>query len=72
MINLPHEIEGSKMKAGWQKILVNEKTLCAHIRSGNYINKLRAALYNICNMKAYESGHKENTSTRLKADGLGV
>ena len=72
MINLPREIEGSKMKAGWQKTLVNEKMLCAHIRSGNYINKLRATLHNICNMKAYESGHKENTSTRLKADELGV
>ena len=45
---------------------------CAHIRSGNYINKLRATLHNICNMKAYESNHKENTSTRLKTDELGV
>ena len=46
--------------------------LCAHIRSGNYINKLRTTLHNIFNMKAYESGHKENTSTRLKANELGV
>ena len=45
---------------------------CAHIRSGNYINKLRATLHNICNMKAYESGHKEKTSARLKADELDV
>ena len=27
---------------------------------------------NICNMKAYESGHKENASTRLKTNELGV
>ena len=64
--------KGSKMKAGWQRILANEKMLCAHIPSGDYINKLRATLHNICNMKAYESGHKENTSTRLKTDELGV
>ena len=30
--------KGSKMKADWQRILANEKMLCAHIRSGNYIN----------------------------------
>ena len=64
--------KGSKMKAGWQRILANEKMLCAHIQSGNYINKLQATLHNICNMKVYESGHKENTLKRLKADKLGV
>ena len=41
---------------------------CAHIRIGNYINKLRATLH----MKAYESGHKENTLARSKANELGV
>ena len=63
--------KGSKMKAGWQRILANEKMLCTHIRSGNYISKLQATLHNICNVKAYKSGHQENTSTRLKANGLG-
>ena len=46
--------------------------LCAHIRSRNYINKLGVTLHNICNMKAYESGDKENTSKRLEGDELGV
>ena len=39
--------KGSKMKAGWQIILANEKMICAHMRSGNNINKLRATLHNI-------------------------
>ena len=64
--------KGSKMKAGWQRCLAKEKMLSAHIRGRNYINKLGATLHNICNMKAYELGHKENTSTRLKAYELGV
>ena len=64
--------KGSKMKAGWQRILANENILCAHIRSGNYINKLRANLHSLCNMKKYISCHKENTPSRLKADELGV
>ena len=64
--------KGSEMKAGWQIILANQKMLCAHMRSKNYINKLRVTFHNICNMKTYESGQKKNISTRLKADELGV
>ena len=60
------------MKSGWQRILANEKMPCAHIRSRNYINKRQATLHNICNMKAFESSHKENTSTTLKVDQLGM
>ena len=32
--------KGSKMKAGWQRILGNEAMLCANIKSKNYINQL--------------------------------
>ena len=63
--------KGSKMKAGWQRILANQKMLCAHMQNGNYV-KLRATLHNICNLKVCESGHKDNTSTRLKTNELGV
>ena len=64
--------KGSKMKAGWQRILGNETMLCAHIRSGNFINQLRMSLHRLSDMKSYESGHKENTATRLKLDELDV
>ena len=59
--------KGYKMKAGWQRILGNETMICAHIRSGNYMS-----LHRLSDMKSYESGHKENTATRLKLDELGV
>ena len=64
--------KGSKMKAGWQRILGNEQMLCANIRNSNYINQLRVAVHRIANMKSYKSGHKENTATRLKLDELAV
>ena len=64
--------KSSKMKAGWQRFLAKEKMLSAYIRGRNYINKLGATLHNICNMKAYDLGHKKNISTRLRAYELGV
>ena len=64
--------KGSKMKAGWQRILGNEQMLCANIRNSNHINQLRVAVHRIANMKSYKSGHKENTATRLKLDELAV
>ena len=64
--------KGSKMKAGWQRILGNEQMLCANIRSTNYINQMRVTVHRIANIKLYKSGHKENTSTRLKLDELAV
>ena len=64
--------KGSKMKAGWQRILGNEQMLCANIRNSNYINQLRVAVHKLANMKMYRSGHKENTATRLKLDELAV
>ena len=63
--------KGSKMKAGWQRILVNEVILCANIKSTNHINQLRVKLH-IADMKSHKSGHKENTASRIKLDELGV
>ena len=64
--------KGSKMKAGWHRILGNEQMLCANLRNANNINQLRVAVHRIANMKQYKSGHKENTSTRLRVDELAV
>ena len=64
--------KGSKMKAGWQRILGNETMLLSNIKTTNYISQLRATLHKIAEMKSYKSGHKENTTTRLKLDELGV
>ena len=61
--------KGSKIKAGWQRILGNEEMLCANIESTNYINQV---LHYIADMKSYKSGHKENTASRIKLDELGV
>ena len=45
--------------------------LCANIKSTNYINQLRVKLHYIADMKSYKSGHKDNTTSRIKLDELG-
>ena len=64
--------KGSKMKAGWQRILGNEAILCANIKITNCINQLRVKLHYMADMKSYNSGHKKNTASRIKLDELGV
>ena len=46
--------KGSKMKAGWQRILGNETMLLSNIKTTNYINQLRATLHKIAEMKSYK------------------
>ena len=39
--------KGSKMKAGWLRILKNEQMLLSHVRNANLINRIRVCLQGI-------------------------
>jgi len=60
--------KGSKMKAGWLKILRNEKMLLTTTRNVNSVNRVRAALHTLAQMKTSALKHIENTPSRLKID----
>ncbi len=64
--------KGSKMKAGWKRILKNEKMLLTHTRTANSVNRVRTSLHTLANLGEYSKGHKENTTTRLMLDERGV
>ena len=64
--------KGSKMKAGWKKILHNETMLTTHTRNANYVNRVRSSLHKSLNTKSYGSKHKDNTARRLRVDELVV
>lgn len=64
--------KGSKMKAGWLKILRNEKMLLTTTRNVNSVNRVRAALHTLAQMKISSQSHTENTPSRLNIDEKAV
>lgn len=60
--------KGSKMKADWLKILRSEKMLLTTTRNVNSVNRVRAALHTLAQMKTSSQNHIENTHSRLKID----
>ena len=64
--------KGSKMKAGWKRILKNEKMLLTHTRTVNYVNRVRSSLHALANLTEGAKCHKENTTTRPLLDERGV
>ena len=64
--------KGSKMKAGWKRILKNEKMLLTHTRTVNSVNRVRSSLHALADLTESSKGHKENTTARLLLDERGV
>ena len=64
--------KGSKMKAGWLRILKNEQMLPSSVRNANLINTIRACLHAIANMEETSICHAENSTSRLKIDEQAV
>ena len=64
--------KGSKMKAGWKRILKNEKMLSIHTRNANSVNRVRVALHAMANVRKATQGHTENSAFGLKADEQAV
>ena len=60
--------KGSKMKAGWLRILKNKQMLLSSVRNANLINRIRACLHAIANMEETSRCHAENSTSRLKID----
>ena len=60
--------KGSKMKAGWLRILKNEQMLLSSVHNANLINRIRACLHAIANMEETSICHAENSTSRLKID----
>ena len=63
---------GSKIKAGWKRILQDEKMLLTHTRTVNYVNRVRSSLHALANLTEGAKCHKENTTTRVLLDQRGV
>jgi len=64
--------KGSKLKAGWLKILKNEKMLLTHTRTVNIVNRVRSSLHGIAQSSESEQAHSENTRNRLELDEKAV
>ncbi|KAG1664228.1 hypothetical protein GQR58_019910 [Nymphon striatum] len=64
--------KGSKLKAGWLKILKNEKVLLTDSRNVNSVNRVRSAMHDLANCTTSKQKHSENTATRLKQDEQAV
>ena len=64
--------KGSKMKAGWLKILKNERMLLTDSRNVNKVNQVRASLHSQAKSTPSKRVHSENTSQRMKADEQAV
>jgi serine/threonine protein kinase len=60
--------KGSKMKAGWLRILKNEKMLLSHTRNANNVNRVRASVHSDAALKLSSQCHSENTKKRLNSD----
>ena len=60
--------KGSKIKAGWLRILKNEQMLLAHVLNANLINRIRVCLHVIANMEKTSRCHAENSTSRLRID----
>ena len=64
--------KGSKMKAGWKRILKNETMLLTHTKTANFVNRVRVSLHQTAKLKQTSGCHRENTKTRLRLDELAV
>ena len=60
--------KGSKMKAGWKRLLKNEIGLHVHVKNANNINTVRHFLQNQLDYIRAKSTHKENVKSRLRID----
>ena len=64
--------KGSKMKAGWSRLLKNEKILLTHTNNFNFVNSVIASLHAIANLTSLSKCHSENSPRRLKTDEKAV
>lgn len=60
--------KGSKMKAGWIRILKNEKMLLTSTRNVNAINRIRTSLHTLANFSRCTEEHKETSKRRIAID----
>ena len=60
------------MKAGWLKILKNEKMLLTNTRTINMVDRVRTVLHSLANMTTSKQGHTENSARRMKLDEQAV
>ena len=61
-----------KLKAGWKRLLKNEKGLMIHIKNMNNVNLVRNSLVNLVGQLKRKSVHRENTKNRKVVDEKGV
>ena len=64
--------KGSKMNAGWLRILKNEQMLFSHVWNANLINRIRVCLQVIANIEETSRCHAENSTSRLRIDEQAV
>lgn len=64
--------KGSKLKAGWLKILKNEKMLLMHTLNINNVVRARSALHRNLSISRNIDKHRENTKPVMKAEEQGV
>ena len=50
---------GSKMKAGWKRVLNDEKMFLTHAQAVNYVNRVRNSLHALANLTEGAKCHKE-------------
>ena len=61
--------KGSKLKAGWKRLLKNEKGLLSHVKNANNVNAVRDSLHRMADKRNTVSKfHKENSKLRLSTD----
>ena len=60
--------KGSKMKAGWKRLLKNEIGLHIHVKNTNNISTVRHFLENHINAIKSKNIHRENSKSRLRID----
>ena len=61
--------KGSKVKAGWKRLLKNEKSLLSHVKNANNVNVMRDSLHRMADKRNTVSKfHKENSKLRLSSD----
>ena len=61
--------KGSKLKAGWKRLLKNEKGLLSHVKNANNVNAVRDSLHRMADKRnTVLKFHKENSKLRLSTD----
>ena len=55
--------KGSKMKAGWLRILKKEKMLLIDSRNVNSVNRVRSSLHAVAKSTISKQQHTENTKS---------